>query len=249
MNKATFSALAVLMAAGLAVAADAQAQARERGVNERQFNQRERVAAGARSGEVTRTESRERSVNQRQFNQRERVAAGVRSGEVTRPESRQLQRQARGIERKEQAFRSDGHFSRGERREVQRDLNQHSRNIHQARTDHDRRDWGHGRGLDRDQRGWHGGRDWGHGRSAGGVDRQQDRQQAQIRQGVRNGSLTQHEARRLYGEQREIAALERTYRADGVLTRDERRDLRGELQDANRHIYNQSHDDDRRYGR
>jgi hypothetical protein len=34
-----------------------------------------------------------------------------------------------------------------------------------------------------------------------------------------------------------------------VLTRDERRDLRGELQDANRHIYNQSHDDDRRFGR
>ncbi len=216
MNKATFSALAVLMAAGLAVAADAQAQARERGSNERQFNQRERVAAG------------------------------VRSGEVTRPESRQLQRQARGIERKEQAFRSDGHFSRGERREVQRDLNQHSRNIHQARTDHDRRDWGHGRGFDRDQRGWHGGRDWGHSRGASGVDRQQYRQQAQIQRGVRNGSLTQHEARRLYGEQRQIAALERSYRADGVLTRGERQDLRGELQDANRHIYNQSHDDDRR---
>lgn len=224
MNKATFSALAILMATGLSVAVDAQA--------------------------------RERSVNERQSQQRERVATGVRSGEVTRPESRQLQREARGIERKEQAFRADGQFSRGERREVHRDLNQHGRNINQARNDHDRRDWGHGRGVGRDTGGSYGGRDWGHGRgvqygraSGGGIDRLQQGQQAQIRQGVRNGSLTQQEARRLYGEQREIASLERSYRADGVLTRDERRDLRGELQDANRHIYNQSNDDDRRYGR
>lgn len=225
MNKATFGALAVLMATGFSVAVDAQA--------------------------------RERGVNERQFHQRERVAAGVRSGEVTRPESRQLHREARGIERKEQAYRSDGHFSRGERRDVQRDLDRHGRNIRQARSDHDRRDWGHGRGTGHDQRGWHGGRDWGHDRGlhqgrdsrSGGIDRMQHQQRAQIQRGMHNGSLTPHEARQLYGEQREIAALERTYRADGVLSRDERRDLRGELQDARRHIYNQSHDDDRRYRR
>ena len=215
MNKVTFSALAILMAAGLSVAVDAQAQARERGVNERQSNQRERVASG------------------------------VRSGEVTRPESRQLQREARGIEHREQAFRADGHFSRGERREVQRDLDRHGRHINQARNDHDRpgwhggRDWGHGRGFDR-----------GHGfRGSSGIDRLQHQQQQQIRQGVHNGSLTRLEAQRLYAEQRAIAAQERAYRADGVLTGDERRDLYAELRDANRHIVNQSHDDDRRFGR
>lgn len=213
MNKLTFSAFAVLMAAGLTIAADAQA--------------------------------RERGVNERQFNQRERVAAGVRSGQVTRPESRQLHREARGIERKEQAFRADGQFSRSERREVQRDLNRHSRNIHQARTDYNRpgwhggRDWGHGRGFDR-----------GHGyRGAAGIDRLQHQQRQQIQRGVRNGSLTRHEAQRLYGEQRSIAAQERAYRADGVLSGSERRDLYAELRDANQHIYNQSHDADRRFGR
>ncbi len=215
MNKATFSALAILMATGLSVAVDAQAQGRERGVNERQHQQRERVMSG------------------------------VRSGEVSRPEARQLNREARGIERKEQAFRSDGHFSRNERREVHRDLNRHGRHIQHSRNDHARQ-------------GWHGGRDWGHQRGFGqghhtrggnGIDRQQHQQQAQIRHGVRNGSLTPHEARRLSREQRQIAVLERRYRADGVLTRDERRDLRGELQDASRHIYNQSHDDDRRFRR
>ena len=66
---------------------------------------------------------------------------------------------------------------------------------------------------------------------------------------MRNGSLTRPEAQRLYAEQHAIAAQERAYRADGVLTGDERRDLYAELRDANRHIYNQSHDDDRRFGR
>ncbi len=226
MIKASSSVLAVVMAAGLAVTADAQA--------------------------------RERGVNERQGHQQERMAAGTRSGDLTRPETRALQHNAQRIERKEQAFRSDGHFSRSERREVHRDLDRQGRQIQQARTDHDRRG-GHG-GTDRDRGngyghgashnapGWHGGSDWGHGRG-GGVDSAQHRQRDQIRDGVRNGSLTQHEARRLYGEQREIAALERSYRADGVLSRDERSDLRGELRDAQRHIYNQSHDADVSYRR
>lgn len=226
MIKAGSSVLAMVMAAGLAVTADVQA--------------------------------RERSVNERQGHQRERVATGVRSGEVTRRESQALQHNAQRIERKEQAFRSDGHFSRGERREVHRDLDRQGRQIHQARTNHDRRGGyggsdrdrgnGYGHGASHNAPGWHGGRDWGHGRS-GGVDSAQHRQRDQIRDGVRNGSLTQHEARRLHGEQREIAALERSYRADGVLSRDERSDLRGELRDAQRHIYNQSHDADVNYRR
>ncbi len=173
-------------------------------------------------------QARERGVNERQNQQRERVASGTRSGQVARPEARQLNREARGIERKEQAFRSDGHFSRSERREVHRDLDRHGRHIQQSRNDHDRR-------------GWHGGRDWGHQRGFGharhgqggnGIDRRQHQQQAQIRQGIRNGSLTRHEARRLMQEQRQIAGLERRYRADGVLTSEERHDLRGELRDA-----------------
>jgi hypothetical protein len=206
MIKATSSVLAVVMAAGLAVAG----------------------SAGAR----------EHGVNERQGQQRERVAAGVHSGEVTRQESRALHHDAQRIERNEQAYRLDGHFSGAERREVHRDLDRHGRQIHQARNDQD------GRGG-QNAPGWHGGREWSHGRS--GIDGVQQRQHEQIREGVRSGSLTPQEARRLGGEQRQIAALERGYRADGVLTRYERRDLNGELRDAGRHIYNQSHDADVSY--
>ena len=42
--------------------------------------------------------------------------------------------------------------------------------------------------------------------------------------------------------QREIQRQERAYLADGRLSRWERRDLYGDLRDANRHIYNQTHD-------
>lgn len=221
MIKATSSVLAVVMAAGLAVAGPAQA--------------------------------REHGVNERQGQQRERTATGVRSGEVTRQESRTLRHDAQRIERKEQAYRSDGHFSGAERHEVHRDLDRHGRQIHQARNDQDGRgghggvDRGQGQGASHNAPGWHGGRDWGHGR--GGIDGAQQRQREQIREGMRSGSLTPQEVRRLGGEQRQIAALERSYRADGVLSRDERRDLNGELRDAGRHIYNQSHDADVNYWR
>lgn len=79
------------------------------------------------------------------------------------------------------------------------------------------------------------------------IDHLQHRQQADIRQGLRNGSLTPQEARRLQAEQRSIAARERAYRADGVLTVAERRDLYGALHRAERRIYNQMHDAERRY--
>ena len=75
----------------------------------------------------------------------------------------------------------------------------------------------------------------------------QHRQQAVIRQGLRNGRLTPREARRLQAEQRSIAARERAYRADGVLTVAERRDMYAALYRAEQHIYNQMHDAERRY--
>lgn len=210
---AAWTAIAVLMAAGVMMANDAAAA------------------------------SHERNVNQRQSFQRDRVATGVRQGDLTRREAGRLNTEARQIARKEQAYRSDGHFSRSERRDIQQDLNRHSRHINQQRHDGDRRHYGQAQGR-------HSGYAYGGGHAYGrsnGVDRMQYQQNQQIRQGIRNGSITQHEAQRLYAEQRQIAALERRYRADGVLTSAERRDLYGEMRDASRHIYNQSHDAQRRY--
>jgi Ni/Co efflux regulator RcnB len=69
--------------------------------------------------------------------------------------------------------------------------------------------------YDRDDRGRHGG--WN-------INERQERLDRMIDRGVRNGSLSHREARRLREEFRDIARLEARYRHDG-LSRWERADL------------------------
>lgn len=78
------------------------------------------------------------------------------------------------------------------------------------------------------------------------INARQQRQQERIADGVRAGKLTRHEARRLMQEQRAISRKEAAYRADGVLTRAEWRELDRDLNRASQHIYNQRHDSDYR---
>jgi len=222
---------------------------------------------------------REPGVNARQHNQQHRMQQGARQGDLTRGETRQLQNQARDIRREERAFRSDGQFTREERREVHRDLNRLSRDIHRERHDAQRRFPEHAQRPQFDHRpgnGWNWGhvkRDhaWKHGRFAAyqarphwgsphygpygtrqrdrRFDRVQEHQRDRIAQGIRSGELTRQEARGLFAEQRVMEAKERAYLADGFLTRAERLDLLEDLNDARRHIYNETHDAERRFDR
>ncbi len=75
-----------------------------------------------------------------------------------------------------------------------------------------------------------------------GVNKRQHKQTHRIKDGVKSGELTKREAHGLAHEQRDIRQLEREYKADGDLTKDERKDLHQELNQANRHIYKQKHD-------
>lgn len=68
---------------------------------------------------------------------------------------------------------------------------------------------------ERDDRGFHGG--WN-------INQRQEQLDRRIDRGLRNGSLTQREARRLRAEFRDIARLEARYRANGLNPR-ERADL------------------------
>jgi hypothetical protein len=79
-----------------------------------------------------------------------------------------------------------------------------------------------------------------------GVNRRQHVQGDRIRQGVRSGDLTRAETRGLLQQRRGIRQDERSYKSDGVLTRAERRDLHGQLNDLSRDIYAQKHDAERR---
>ena len=81
-----------------------------------------------------------------------------------------------------------------------------------------------------------------------GVNRRQHLQGDRIRNGVRSGQLTGAETRGLIQERQTIRQNERLYKSDSALTRAERRDLHGQLNDLSRDIYGEKHDAERRPG-
>lgn len=75
-----------------------------------------------------------------------------------------------------------------------------------------------------------------------GVNKRQANQQHRINKGIRSGQLTRPEARELRLQQRAIRLEERAFKADGELTRAERRELHRDLNAASRNIYQEKHD-------
>lgn len=169
-------------------------------------------------------------VNQRQFNQHERIEQGRRSGDLTRGEARGLRHEQAGIRHEERRYMADGHLSGRERRDLQHDQNQASRDIWRERHDGERRFQGP-RADVRDP----------------GVNQRQFNQRERIQNGWRSGEFTKDERKSLASEQKSIRQEERAYKSDGTLTMVERRDLQQDLNAASRHIYNEAHDAERRF--
>ncbi|NML65773.1 hypothetical protein HHL22_11200 [Hymenobacter sp. RP-2-7] len=74
------------------------------------------------------------------------------------------------------------------------------------------------------------------------VRAREQNQRARIRQGVASGELTPREAARLRGREAGLTAERRADRADGVVTAQERQDLRRTENRDSRAIYRQKHD-------
>ncbi len=77
------------------------------------------------------------------------------------------------------------------------------------------------------------------------VDWREHHQQDRIYAGVRDGSLTPREYRRLERGEARIQGAEARYKADGVVTRGERARLDGMLDRESRAIYRNRHDEQR----
>ena len=71
----------------------------------------------------------------REHNQRQRIAQGVRSGELTRPEARRLIKGERRLHRHERYAKSDGVVTPGERARLQRNANRMSKRIYRQKHD------------------------------------------------------------------------------------------------------------------
>lgn len=79
------------------------------------------------------------------------------------------------------------------------------------------------------------------------VNLRQDRQRERIRTGLHDGRLTRSESRRLVRGQRDIRAMERAFRADGMIDAREFRRLDRALDVASRTIRAETHDRQVRY--
>ena len=73
-------------------------------------------------------------IHGRARNERARIGAGVRSGELTRPEAYRLGREQHRIHRDVRRARAnDGHIGPRERRHIRHEQRMHSRHIHRAK--------------------------------------------------------------------------------------------------------------------
>jgi len=79
---------------------------------------------------------------------------------------------------------------------------------------------------------------------SGGSNNAQDRRQ--IQRGIRSGRITRDEARAIRVREQQIRTERRGYRADGTLTREERREIRSDERGQDRYIREQLRDDDSR---
>jgi len=75
------------------------------------------------------------SVDAREHSQHKRINQGVRSGQLTKEETRGLATQQREIRQEKRQYRSDGKFTKAERKDVQQDLNKASKDIYQEKHD------------------------------------------------------------------------------------------------------------------
>jgi hypothetical protein len=87
------------------------------------------------------------------------------------------------------------------------------------------------------------------GAMADRIDQRQAEQAQRIEQARRSGELTRSELTSLRAEQARIAEMERRAKADGVVTRHEARDISRAQHAAGQHIYQESHDSQRRWYR
>ena len=137
-----------------------------------------------------------------------RIRQGLASGHITPSEARQLYRRDRDINMRETRFKSDGRATAQERQQLRADLDALSAEVERMISN---------RSV------------VGQSGNTNGVDNRQFNISQRIDEGVRSGRISQREARRLLSRERDIARQEDRFKRDGVVTPQERRQLRDAL--------------------
>ena len=137
-----------------------------------------------------------------------RIQQGLASGHITPSEARELYRRERDIDSRESRFKSDGTATAQERQQLRADLDRLNADVERAIAN---------RSVVA-QPG-----------NTNGIDNREFNISQRIDEGVRTGRITQREARSLHSRERDVARLEAGFKRDGVVTPQERRQLRDAL--------------------
>lgn len=137
-----------------------------------------------------------------------RIQQGLASGQITPSEAQVLYRRDRDIEMRENQYKANGNATPQERQQLRADLEILAAEVERMMSNREVvMPPGNARGM----------------------DNREFKISQRIEEGVRSGRISEREARRLHRQQREIERHEAAFRSDGVLTPQERGQLRHEL--------------------
>lgn len=140
-----------------------------------------------------------------------RIQQGLASGHITPSEAQVLYRRDQEIAAREARFKSNGVATPQERQQLRADLDGLSAEVERMMNNRDVA-----------------GRP-GNAGNTPGIDNREFQISQRIDEGVRTGRITQREAAKLHQRERRIERHETQFKSDGVVTAQERRQLRNEL--------------------
>ena len=150
-----------------------------------------------------------------------RIQQGMASGHITPSEAQVLMRREREIQLRENQFKANGSANPQERQQLRMELDGLRAEVERMMNNADVvRPPGYA-GYP------------GNAANTPGIDNRQFEISQRIEQGVRSGRINPRQADRLRMREREIQRHEAFFKSDGVVTEQERRQLRGELRDLN----------------
>ena len=158
-----------------------------------------------------------------------RIQQGMASGHITPYEAQVLIRRDRDIQMRESQYKSNRNATAQERQQLRNDLNALNADVERMMANNDVV------------------RPPANAANTPGIDKLEYQVSQRIDEGVRSGRITQREARRLERREREIARHEAFFKSDGVVTRQERRQLRDELDNLREDVERMFNDN--RHGR
>ncbi|MBG6072540.1 MULTISPECIES: hypothetical protein [unclassified Polaromonas] len=155
----------------------------------------------------------------------ERIQQGLVSGYITPSEAQILIRRDRDIQLREAQYKSNGTATPQERQRLRNDLSALSADVERMMANNNMV------------------RPPNNAAQTPGIDHQEYQASRRIDEGVRSGRITQREAHRLHRREREIARHESFFKSDGVVTQQERRQLRNELDALRDEVERMMHND------